>query len=74
MKGASWYASGGGITKTGPFKTQRQAYEAMRLAPDRIVGGCPYPRDLFIWPEWEKSGDNSQVRAGDRKRQRSNAE
>ena len=47
-----WYARGGGISKCGPFKTQEQAIQKMRLAKDRIVEPAfPYPQDLFVWPE-----------------------
>jgi hypothetical protein len=52
-----WYASGGGITETGPFETQKHAYAAMRLTTDaqeaqrKKHGTCsPYPYDLVVWP------------------------
>jgi len=51
----SWYASGNDIAKCGPFKTQREAYEAMILIPRYRVGYCPYPVDLVVWPEWNST-------------------
>ncbi len=49
-----WYAAGGGIKKCGPFKSQREAYQAMRLIPELIQGGCPYPKDILVWPEYSE--------------------
>ena len=53
MEDAQWFAAGGGIARCGPFKTQREAWEAMRLtdAAAKKAGG-PYPRDIRVWPEW----------------------
>lgn len=42
-----WYARGGGIAKCGPFKSQVEAVDAMRLA-DRYG---TFPNDIFVWPE-----------------------
>jgi hypothetical protein len=53
-----WFASGGGIARTGPFTTQFAAYKAMTLTEDAQArqrlehGTCsPYPHDLAVWPE-----------------------
>lgn len=51
MKGAKWYAAGGGVLRRGPFRNQQVAWEAMRLA-DPPPGGSPYPPDARVWPEW----------------------
>lgn len=42
-----WFARGGGIAKYGPFDTQIEAANAMRL----VSGG--FPEDVFVWPEYE---------------------
>ena len=54
-----WYASGGGIARTGPYRTAREAWDSVRLTPEarrrqRIARGpdSPYPVDASIWPEW----------------------
>lgn len=53
-----WYASGGGIARWGPFDTQMEAYQKMRLTQDarerqRLAKGpdMPYPKDIVVWPE-----------------------
>jgi hypothetical protein len=54
-----WYASGGQIARSGPYPTQRAAYEAMILTAEarqeqhknRGVD-MPYPHDVVVWPEW----------------------
>ena len=54
-----WWAAGGGISRTGPFASQREAYEAMVLTQSarekqhRETGvDMPYPRDVAVWPEY----------------------
>ena len=42
-----WFARGGGIVKMGPFKSQVEATNALRLAKDRDR----FPEDAFVWPE-----------------------
>lgn len=42
-----WYARGGGVKKCGPFRTQIDAVNSMRLATDRNA----FPADVFVWPE-----------------------
>lgn len=59
-----WFARGGGIAKAGPFDTQIDAVNSMRLTEetqeqykkslwshtrDRLRGG--FPDDVFVWPE-----------------------
>lgn len=59
-----WYARGGGIAKMGPYKSQIQATNALRLAKPtklntaRILMGYTkaesndlFPLDAFVWPE-----------------------
>ena len=49
-----WYAKGGGISMCGPFKTQIEAVNSMRLAEDikeRSGSVFPFPPDVFVWPE-----------------------
>ena len=54
MDGARWYASGGDLSRAGPFPTQKQAWLAMRLTPEaRAKEECPYPKDTLVWPEWD---------------------
>ncbi len=48
-----WYAKGGGVRR-GPFRTQLEATEAMRLAPNVMEHSgpsFPYPRDMVVWCE-----------------------
>lgn len=53
MENALWYAAGGYIARCGPFKTQQEAWKAMRLV-DRLAAQehCPYPKNTRVWPEW----------------------
>lgn len=59
-----WFARGAGIMKAGPFKTQIEAVNAMRLREEtaeeyatatwagnrkRLKGG--FPDNVFVWPE-----------------------
>ena len=53
-----WFASGGGISRRGPFSSQMEAYLAMRLTEaervkQRATHGTesPYPHDIVVWPE-----------------------
>ena len=47
-----WYAAGGGISRSGPYATQADAWEAMRYADDvRAKERCEHPRDTRVWPE-----------------------
>lgn len=44
-----WFARGGAIARCGPYSSQIEATDAMRL-----VDGHPdglFPRDVFVWPE-----------------------
>jgi hypothetical protein len=45
-KEIKWFARGGGIAKCGPFDTQLEATNAMRLVEDK-----GFPQDVFVWPE-----------------------
>lgn len=57
-----WYAKGGGIAKCGPFKSQIEATNAMRLiTPPRASSNFRerldmslFPADVFVWPELAK--------------------
>lgn len=50
-----WYAAGGGISRSGPYATQVEAWEAMRYADDvRAKERCDHPRDTRVWPERER--------------------
>jgi hypothetical protein len=47
-----WYAAGGGVARCGPFASQVEAWEAMRLAPDIAARErLTHPRDTRVWPE-----------------------
>jgi len=48
-----WWARGGGIAKCGPFDSQIEAVDAMRLKkkPGQTQ---EFPPDVFVWPEEEK--------------------
>lgn len=58
-----WFACGGGIAEAGPFDSQVEAWEHMRLAPDASTyhershrGELPkhprkHPPDTQVWPE-----------------------
>jgi len=47
-----WYAAGGGISRSGPYATQVDAWDAMRYADDvRAKERCDHPRDTRVWPE-----------------------
>ena len=57
-----WWAAGGGISRTGPFATQRDAYVAMRLTIQaqekqykKTGVDVPYPTDIVVWPEWAQA-------------------
>lgn len=43
----AWFAKGGGIKKTGPFKDQIEAAAAMELTDNRGK-----PSDFATWPEY----------------------
>ena len=45
-----WFARGGGIKQCGPFDSQLEAVNAMRLAKDPDS----FPEDIFVWPAVEK--------------------
>lgn len=60
----AWYASGGGIERTGPFASEMDAREAMRLTDDarerqrRKHGtASPFPIDLCVWHETNDDHD-----------------
>ena len=53
-----WYASGAGLARSGPYRSQMEAYLAMRLTEDARLNqrkthgtDSPYPHDLVVWPE-----------------------
>lgn len=54
-----WFSSGGGFAQRGPYATQQEAYENMRLTAaerekQRQKHGTlsPYPFDILVWPEY----------------------
>ena len=52
MKGVAlirWFARGGGVKRCGPFKTQIEATNALRMVERE--GGQLFPPDMFVWPE-----------------------
>lgn len=48
-----WFAAGGGIAQYGPFATQIEATNAIRLARPKNTNGVwtRFPPDAFVWPE-----------------------
>lgn len=51
-----WWASGAGIAQAGPFDTEQEARESMRLTDDarelqrkQYGTASPYPHDLVVW-------------------------
>lgn len=44
-----WYARGGGIAMSGPYKTQMDAVKAMLLLGS-TMDYPKFPDDVFIWP------------------------
>ena len=56
MKKIVWYVSGGGIAQAGPYTSQVEAYNSMRLTKDARekqtkAGVFPFPLDIVVWPE-----------------------
>lgn len=49
MRRVSWFARGAGIARSGPYKSQVAATEALRLE------GGGFPSDAFVWPEPAKA-------------------
>lgn len=47
-----WFARGGHVKKMGPYRSQTEATNALRLAGDRES----FPADAFVWPEPKESG------------------
>ena len=46
----AWFAKGGGIAKMGPFRTQVEASNALRLEPVKDSNKI-FPDDAFVWCE-----------------------
>jgi hypothetical protein len=51
-----WFARGGGIARCGPFKSQIEATNAMRLVKreatiHEVEQRCEFPDNVFVWPE-----------------------
>ena len=61
MRKIVWFAKGGGIAKCGPFETQIEATNAMRLAKRPNNQGLwsreLFPNDIFVWPEYLEEPD-----------------
>ncbi len=58
-----WFASGGNIAKCGPFRSQIEATNAMRLAPGaKRTETELFPEDVFVWPEYEDESKGSRAR------------
>ena len=55
MKKIVWFARGGDIMKCGPFKTQMEATQAMKLDISKCKniteGVILFPENMFVWPE-----------------------
>lgn len=57
-KDVQWFAAGGGIAKVGPFNSQVEAWEYLRLTEaakarsDKL--GLTHPADSRVWPERTK--------------------
>lgn len=49
-----WYAGTDEITRMGPFRTQIEAWEALRLTPEasRRYGTRIHPPGAYVWPEF----------------------
>jgi len=45
-----WFARGGHMQRMGPFVTQQDAFDSLRLAADPST----FPDDAFVWSEWCK--------------------
>lgn len=45
-----WFARGGDIAKCGPFSTQIEATNAMRLVKNSKNNDI-FPDNVFVWPE-----------------------
>lgn len=61
-----WFASGGDVARMGPFESQHEAYEALRLtvaaaARQREERGTasPYPHNSVVWQEVETAKEVS---------------
>ena len=64
-KVTKWYAKGGNIAKCGPFKSQEEATQAMRLVPFKKYWtgrtshdygeNAIFPDNIFVWPETTES-------------------
>lgn len=65
MREIQWFASGGGIAKCGPYKTQVEAYEAMRLAPNakREYDSQIFVSGVVVWPEYVKHTQHETTRS-----------
>lgn len=47
-----WYARGGAIAKCGPFTSQVEATNAMRLGKSESFNAAQlFPPNTFVWPE-----------------------
>lgn len=52
MKKTVWYAGGGGIVRMGPFKSEVDAWAALRLTPEEIGRqGRIHPLGAYVWVE-----------------------
>lgn len=45
-----WFSRGGHMKRMGPFHTQQDAFDSLRLAADPST----FPDDAFVWSEWCK--------------------
>jgi hypothetical protein len=45
-----WFSRGGGIAKCGPFDSQIEATNVLRLRPKFGINEL-FPPDMFVWPE-----------------------
>lgn len=54
-----WFVSGAGLARVGPFASQREAYESIKLTDAARYAqlrqyrvDMPYPHDVIVWPEY----------------------
>jgi hypothetical protein len=55
-KPIGWCVRGGGVHILTPYKSQWEAWEAMRLTDKEAARqGVPYPPDTFVYPVFEEA-------------------
>lgn len=47
-----WFAAGGGLSRSGPYATDWEAWEAMEYTEEIFMkSGLRHPADTRVWPE-----------------------